>query len=237
MTTLRRGIVARRLVAVLACLAAASVVWPPRAGALPILEREDAIELANLLAEAAEEQDICYGWEVDVVDDDGRLSGLDMGSSNGPNVDARQGECTRYVVFIADIQYASEMSERSDRASFGIDSNVSGAPTETDLRNLGISGERLLSNNDDLVVIEAVSALPMLVAEKGIAPPVPLEANVDALPAADRPTNTPGSDWLRNYGAALAIGVVLIVAGVSWAVIAIFRPRLYADAQEALSDE
>ena len=63
-----------RAVAAAAALALAMLVVPVApAGAAPILDDGDATELANALAEATEEQGVCYGWEVVVQDDDGSL--------------------------------------------------------------------------------------------------------------------------------------------------------------------
>jgi hypothetical protein len=187
------------------------------AGALPILETADATELAQALAEATEDQDVCYGWKVTVYDYGGGADGIDQGSSLGVGQTAIQTQCPRYVVFDAYITYTSSASEAEDSASFDVVSNIPGAPTAADLRGNGVSGGGLLGAHDDEVVANATLLLPALMAEKGLAEPISLEANTQPLPASDRATGTPGSDWLRKYGAAVAIAALMVLAGLGWA--------------------
>lgn len=188
------------------------------AAALPVLEEADAVELANSLAEATAEQDICYGWQVRVDDQGGGASGIDAGSNLGPTTPVDPAACDRYVVFDADIVYTSELSDREDAAAFTVLSNIAGAPGAAELREVGISTAALLGDDDDAEVGDAVLALPALVAAEGLAPFVPAEPNTGTIPAADGPTGSPGqSDWLRQNGAGVLGGGALIVAGLGWA--------------------
>ncbi len=187
------------------------------AGAVPILDAADATELAQALAEATEDQDVCYGWKVTVYDYGGGADGIDLGSSLGVGQPAVQAECPRYVVFEASITYTSASSEAEDSASFGVVSNIPGAPTVADLRDNGISGGGLLGANDDQVVANATLLLPALMSEKGLAEPIALEPNTQPLPASDRATGTPGSDWLRKYGSAVAVAALILLGGLGWA--------------------
>ena len=217
---MRRAVRRNRLAALaLAAAAAASAVLggAAPAGALPVLDPADATELAQALAEATEDQDVCYGWKVTVYDYGGGADGTDLGSSLGVGQPAIQAECPRYVVFQASITYTSSSSEAEDSASFDVVSNIPGAPTAADLRANGISGGGLLGANDDQVVANAALLLPALLAEKGLAEPISLEANTQPLPADDRATGTPGSDWLRKYGAALAVAALTLAGGLGWA--------------------
>lgn len=204
------------------------------AGALPVLEEADATELAQALAEATEDQDVCYGWDVTVYDYGGSGDGRDQGSSLGVGKAAEDpanaAECARWVVFEATLAYTSASSESEDSASFSVSSNVVGAPTSADLRDNGISEGALLGNNDDQTVANATLLLPALMAEKGLAAPISLEANTQALPAGDKATGTPGSDWLRKYGAAVAFAAVLLVGGLGWAAWIFFREHPFAPA-------
>jgi hypothetical protein len=79
-------------------------------------------------------------------------------------------------------------------------------------------------------VAEATLLLPALMAEKGLAEPIRLEANTQALPAGDKATGTPGSDWLRQYGAVLAVAVITLVGGLGWAAWVFFREHPFAPA-------
>lgn len=198
------------------------VAAPAPAGALPILDEGDAIELANKLAEATEEQGVCYGWSVDVRDDGGNLSGTDTGSSLGPGRSPYDPACSPYVVFRANLHYTSESSEASDSAGYSIDTNLPGFDARS-LDGLGISGNSLLGGNDDVVVANATALLPGLVAEQGLAPPIPIEETAGTtIPATDRPTNTPGSDLWRTHWAAYSFSGLLLLGGLAWLGVALF---------------
>lgn len=204
------------------------------AGALPVLAEADATELAQALADATEDQDVCYGWDVRVYDYGGSGDGSDQGSSLGvgkaANDAANAAECARWVIFEATIAYTSASSESEDSASFSVSSNVGGGPTSADLRDYGITEGGLLGDNDDQVIANATLLLPALMAEKGLAAPISLEANTQALPAGDKATGTPGSDWLRKYGAAVAFAALVSAGGLGWAAWIFFRERPFAPA-------
>jgi hypothetical protein len=222
------GAALRTRLAALAAAATAIMTFAAPAGALPILEAPDATELAQALAEATEDQDVCYGWKVTVYDYGGGADGIDQGSSLGVGQTAVQSQCPRYVVFEAYITYTSSASESEDSASFDVASNIPGAPTASDLRDNGISGGGLLGADDDQVVANAALLLPALMAEKGLAEPISLEANTQPLPASDRATGTPGSDWLRKYGAAVAVAALILLGGLGWAAWIVFKEHPFA---------
>lgn len=207
---------AGRVAALAAAGAAVVALGAAPAAAVPILEPADANELAQALADATEEQDVCYGWAVQVTDYGGSADGTDRGSSLGVGPTAIETQCERWVIFEAALTYTSELSESEDSARFGVRSNVPGAPTSSDLAEWGISSGGLLGANDDQVVANAALLLPALMADKGLAPPIALEANTEALPSGDRATGTPGSDWLRKYGAAAAIAALTLAGGLCW---------------------
>ena len=199
------------------------------AGALPILETADANELAQSLADATEDQDVCYGWKVTVYDYGGGADGVDEGSSLGVGQTAVEAaQCPKWVVFEARITYTSASSESEDFATFAVHTNVPGAPSQADLRGAGISEKGLLGNNDDQVVANATLLLPALMAERGLAEPISLEANTQPLPAGDKSTNTPGSDWMRKYGSAVGVAALTILGGLGWAAWILFRERPFA---------
>lgn len=206
----RRSQVTGALVAAVLVLAGAGP-----AHALPILDAVDAEELAQDLAEATAVHGICYGWDVTVDDAAGTYSGVDMGSSRGVGIPAQA--CDQWMVFEAFLTYTSESSETEDSATFGVTSNVMGAPAEQDLRVVGIDGDALLGAADDLAIINAARALPALAAERGLAPPLILERNTDAIPPIDRPTPGTGSDWTRNNGDFLLLSVLSMIGGLIWA--------------------
>ena len=224
------GRVLARVAAVAAAGASVLCLDVAPARALPVLESSDAAELAQALADATEDQDVCYGWKVEIADYGGANDGIDEGSSLGVGPTAITSQCARWVIFVADIVYTSSLSEAEDQASFSVQSNVPGAPTSSDLIENGIRQSGLLGDNDDQVVAEATLLLPALMAEKGLAEPIRLEPNTQALPAGDKATGTPGSDWLRQYGAVLAVAVIILVGGLGWAAWVFFREHPFAPA-------
>lgn len=189
-------------------------VAPLRAHAL--LDDADAIELANKLAEATEDQGVCYGWSVTINDED-RGFAFDQGSSLGPERRPDDPACTPSVVFVADLLYTSELSEAADSASIRVDSTLPGLSLSgDDFRDFGVTGAALLGDNDDVALVNAVAALPLLVAEAGLAPAVQPEQTTGTIPAADRPTGGGGSDRLRTYGSLYFLAITIILGGVGW---------------------
>ena len=228
-----------RLAIAAAMVALLTAVPAPPVGAVPILDEQDAVELANNLADAMEEQDVCYGWQVSVRDDDGPLSGLDQGSSLGPGQDPRDPACSPSVIFVADLRYTSQMSESADSASYRIDSTLPGF-SGRGLADLGIDEGALLGDDDDLAVFNATSLLPALVAEKGLAPPIIAEETTGTIPAADRPTGSPSSDRVRGWWPAFTITGLLILLGGLWMAAALFlrsSPDLAAQLTASFSED
>lgn len=203
-------------------------------GTRALLEEGDAIELANKLAEATEDQGVCYGWLVS-IDDQDRGFLADQGSSLGPTVSPNDPACTPSVVFVAQLLYTSELSDASDTASIRVDSTLPGLDlTGDDFAPFGVNGRALLGEKDDVALVNAVSALPLLVAEAGLAPAVQPEQTTGTIPAADRPTGGGMSDRMRTYGSLYFIGILLILGGIGWFVVARFL-RSYANASAAAS--
>jgi hypothetical protein len=201
------------IVRALVLAAALALATAVPAAARPLLDDEDAEELVQTLRDAAAAQDICYGWEVRVNDQGGASSGTDQGSSSGgAGIPLPSGECDRYAVFTADITYTSTFSESEDSVTAYVESNV--LPPEVD--RLGISPRDLLGDEDDEALIRAVTALPSVAAQTGVAPwvePEPLAATAEL---DDAVTTSGGSDWLRERWPALALSTVVALAGLVW---------------------
>ena len=66
-------------------------------------------------------------------------------------------------------------------------------------------------------------SLPRLAAEQAGLEPVVAEPNADALPGGARPTDSPGSDWLRENLVLLGLSVAAVLSGLV-ALGASFRP-------------
>lgn len=225
-----------RIAAAVATVVLSVVLNASPASAGVILDPEDAAELANKLAEATEEQDVCYGWSVSVRDDAGSGSGLEEGSHLGPDTSPYENACARSVFFVASIHYTSELSESPDEASFSVQSTLPGLDT-SDLSLLGVSERALLGDNDDLAIFNATSLLPLLVAEQGLAPAIPAEQTQGTIPAADEPTGRGGSDRVRTYGALYFFAGFLVFAGLAWLVTALVLRSVQARRPDfAISD-
>jgi hypothetical protein len=200
-------------VAVLTCCLVACPIGA--ATAEPILAPDDAAGLANALADAAEEQNICYGWQVTVNDHwDGRYNGVDAGSNVGVGITVTGlPACSRWVQFVAFITYTAESSEAEDDASFEVASNFTTIDAGK-LADFGVNEAALLGDDDDLAIYNATAALPLLVADAGLAPAMDVEpATATAPPSGDHVTGQPGSDYIRAFGPIVATVAVLLLAG------------------------
>ncbi len=208
---------AARLVLAAATVAFALGPAGPARAANPVFDPEDDAEIAASLAEATEVQDVCYGYALEVQDQDtGEWSGSYASSSAGEGVRASATPaCSDGVVeLVARITYTASYSEAEDSAAWDLASTVEGISI-TDVEDLGLSSGDLLSDEVSATTLQnAVLALPRLAAEQAGLPPVVLEPNPSPLPAGARPTGTPGSDWLRENGALLLVCVAAVVAGL-----------------------
>ncbi|MDX6676173.1 MAG: hypothetical protein QOE31_225 [Solirubrobacteraceae bacterium] len=198
----------RALVLGLALVALAAA--PASAG---VLSLEDATDLAQSLADAQEEQDVCYGWQI-ANNFDGTP---DVGSSTGgPGVAAQPSAsaCPRgMVVLRGSIDYSCNSCDASDSASVSIEAlGMADPPTVTDLENLGLKADALTGDDDDTTLVNMVNALPLLVADHGNAPYVEYE-QATTVPATDHATGKPGSDTLRDTWIYLVLCGALIVLG------------------------
>lgn len=200
----------------------------PAAAADVVFDPADAAELAAELAEATEAQDVCYGWTVRIDDAAGVETGVSTGSSFGAGVSLQAPParaCSTLVEFVARITYTSAASESSDAAAFEVISTPAG-PTTDDLAGLGLfdSGD-LVGDEVDAAVARAVTALPQLAAEAGIAPPLVAEPEPRAAPGAGTLSDDPGSDYLRRAGGLLALGAVLLIGGTAFGAHALMTAR------------
>lgn len=201
----------RRAAAVLGVTAVLLVPAAP-AAALPILDEADAQELVDDLAEAGEAQGVCYGWAVTVRDEQTRTVAEEVGSSTGGvGVPVDPGACARYAYLAGTITYTSASSEYEDSAQVGIESQPELAGVSS-----GIAPNDLLGEADDLALAQAVSRLPLLMIEAGLADPVPVEAATEPLPEGEAVSPASGSDGLRQSGPGLVLGAVVTLAGLAW---------------------
>lgn len=219
-----------RLVVVLAALLASAVLATP-ASAGPLLSDGDAAELAQSLAEATAEQDVCYGWRVDVSDSSGGPSGIDVGSGAGPGIgvtDAENAGCTRVVELFGSVRFTCESCEADDSSNATVVSTLPNGPRIGDLEALGLDGGDLKGDDGDVVLANMVGALPIVAASKGAAPELEADALTGPTGAAarDRATGSPRvPDWLRESWLALAVCLLAILGGVWWFVSVVLSDR------------
>jgi hypothetical protein len=196
-----------------------ALALPAGASAGPLLSDGDAAELANTLAEATEEQGICYGWSVYVSDQSGGPSGTEVGSNFGPGAPVGTGSCPKgAVVLDGAVTFTCGSCESEDSSDFTVTGTLRGGPTKNDLEDLGFSGGQLKNDNGDAALASMVGALPLVVSSKGLAPALTADSSTEpAKPAADKPTNSPVMpDWLRESWLALAAFILVIGGGIVW---------------------
>lgn len=194
-----------------------------QAGPGVLLDAADRVELAQSLAEATEESEICFGY-VAQLDNAGAVS-QDVVSSAGPNVRAATGpSCPKGAVELqVRLEYSCSSCESSDEASWSVVSNVAGVPPSTIKRRLedltGLGGGDLLGDKDDQALRNAAAALPLAVDGAVVEPAAPSADS--AAPNGDRLTGSPGSDWLRENWLRVGIGVVLLLIALPFLLVGI----------------
>ncbi|MGH3906673.1 MAG: hypothetical protein ACRDTE_21220 [Pseudonocardiaceae bacterium] len=219
-----------------AALAAGVLGWAVLAGAAagagaqtdPVFDPEDARDLAALLAEATDAQDVCYGWTVQVADVETRSQSQSTGSNFGPgrSLDIAGSTCRYVVEFTADIVYARASSDFDDSVSWSVTSRPPGGPGKDDLDRLGLFDQGDLAGEDpDVAVSRAVAALPQLAADAGIAAPLTAVPAPSAPPDVGSLADSPGSDYLRRTGGLLAFGGVLLAGGLAFGAFALYSSR------------
>lgn len=184
---------------------------PATASADVIFDPADADDLAATLAEATADQGVCYGWDVQVSDP---ISGQveSVGSDKGANVPVDTSSCAKYVRLDVSITWTSESSEAEDSAAWDV-SSTSGGPTKSDMEGLELDWDGLTGEDPDVVIGNAVAALPLLAADKGMGKAIEAAPATGAAPADASLTDSPGSDFWRNSGTGLLWGFGLLLAG------------------------
>lgn len=214
-----------RIAPVLLVAAGLLLVAPATASADVIFDPADADDLAAILAEAYTDQNVCYGWQVSVSDPIAGLS-ESVGSNFGAGKPVSSGSCQATVEFTADITYTSESSEAEDSSSYGVTSTPSGV-TRAGLDDLGIDFGGLTGEDPDVAIGQAVTALPLLAADAGIANPIEAAPATGEAPADAQLTDNPGSDWWRNQGGMVMWAAIVMAAGgvFAWWVLRTDRRR------------
>lgn len=173
-------------------------------------ERSDTVPI---LQRAAQSQGICYGWRLQ----DG-TNVVSVGSNLGEAVAVRDNpSCPRWVEVVATVNYPPQSSEREDSAQIQV---VSVGDTDTadlnyvrdGLDRFGLT-EKVFIDDPGWAVCRAAVSLPLLVAERGLAGPVPVDTAAPA--AAPSPLPGAGSDFWRDRWSGLLAAAGLLLLGVA----------------------
>lgn len=195
-----------RLVGIAVVLVGSLVLAAPAFAALQIVDPADSAELREIMAEATQEQGVCYAWSLNLDDQYTGQGGLqDSGTTATP------GGCAKGSVSLTGtVTYSCSTCEGGDFAQVSLQgSGVSIVASSDDyLDMLGLGEDDLLADEgDDVAWLNMVGALPLMVSENNPSVPAP-EFDDTIYPADDAsPTNTPSAlgDWFRTYGWTVAI--------------------------------
>ncbi|MBC7374345.1 MAG: hypothetical protein H7323_10195 [Frankiales bacterium] len=208
----------RRTAATAALALALALPAGPAYAENPVLDAAGDADLVSSLAQARDVQNVCYGYRLDVADQDtGQFSGTYVTSSSGVGVPPDPASCPRGIVeVLASVTYTSSYSEAEDSASWQLSSTIGGGLTIADVEAVtGASANDLLDDaTSETALLNAVLSLPGLASERAGLPPVVLEQNTEPLPAGARATDTPSSDWLRQNATLLTLCVLAIGFGL-----------------------
>jgi hypothetical protein len=193
-------------------------VTADQAGPGILLDAEDRVELAQTLAEATEDTDVCFGYQLS-LSGSGAADRDEVLSNDGPDkLPGGAGGCTKgSVVVNVSLNYTSSSSESEDSAGWSVVSDVPGLTgTEATKRLEGLTGVSdgdLLGDKDDQALRNLTAALPLVLdgaepAEESTVAPT------GAAPNDDRLTGSPGSDWIRAHGVGIAIAVGLLLVAL-----------------------
>ncbi|RKR89115.1 hypothetical protein BDK92_3452 [Micromonospora pisi] len=200
-----------------------AATWPGGDGgggtAVPPPEAAERADTVVLLEDAYRAQGVCYGWHLQ----GGLVPRVSVGSNLGDGVDVESDptRCRRWVKVVADVTYTSESSESNDYASFWVTSSgdFPGIDYDTGLTRLGLSPDAFI-DDPGWAVCRAAVFLPLLVAEAGAAPAVPVRAEPSAAPT-PMSLPDPGDDFWRDrwgylVGAGGLFGITVVLLTVGW---------------------
>ncbi|QDY11373.1 hypothetical protein FJK98_00755 [Micromonospora sp. HM134] len=182
--------------------------------AVPAPAADERADTVPLLAQAATSQGICYGWRLEKSYDSTVSVGSNLGDGVAVSEDAR---CPRWVEARARITYTAESSESSDSAYVTVVGSPDLAPADLASVQAGLTRfgleEDVFVDDPGWAICRAAVALPLLVAEAGVASPAPTPTADPGATAAPLPDA--GSDfWRDRWGSLLAAAGLLLVAAL-----------------------
>ncbi|WP_405114880.1 hypothetical protein OG559_11035 [Micromonospora sp. NBC_01405] len=197
---------------------------------VPAPAADERADTVPILAQAATSQGICYGWRLESY----YGSVVSVGSNLGDGVAVVDNPaCPRWVEVTAEVRYTSESSESSDSASLYVKGSTDMARADlyavkNGLQRFGLDDGAFV-DDPGWAVCRAAVALPLLMAEAGMAEPAATPAAVPG--AAVAPLPDVGSDfWRDRWGWLLATAGLLLVAALLFTVGFVRRSRQRAQA-------
>ncbi|MFI0791878.1 hypothetical protein ACH4OY_04120 [Micromonospora rubida] len=192
---------------------------------VPAPAADERADTVPILVQAATSQGICYGWRLESY----YGSVVSVGSNLGDGVAVVDNPaCPRWVEVTAEVQYTSESSESSDSAivdvtgSTDIDRSDLYA-VENGLKRFGLDDDAFV-DDPGWAVCRAAVALPLLIAEAGVAEPAATPAAAPGSPVSPLPAA--GSDfWRDRWGWLLATAGLLLVTALLFTVGFVQRSR------------
>jgi hypothetical protein len=175
-----------------------------------VLTQAEAQALSDRLRAAYEAQQICYGW---------RINDAETGSNFGPGSPVSDHpDCPKYVEFVIDYSYDSVEEEFTSVTAYDIQSAGGVTLDRSELTKAGVDNDDLL-DEPNVAVSNAVGLLPVLVAEKGQAP---------AVPVPEGQQNTNGNTVERTFDLQwlwLVLAIILLGGGLVWVIVGLVRGR------------
>ncbi|HEX5598274.1 MAG TPA: hypothetical protein VFX61_20000 [Micromonosporaceae bacterium] len=177
---------------------------------VPAPETTQSADTVEILRKAAEAQGVCYGWQ---LNDSSSVVSAGSNLGDGRSVTDDPTSCPRWVEVSANIVYTSAESEIDDYATFRVMgsadlTDVTSIALEGGLRRLGID-ESAFVEDPGWAVTRAAVLLPLLMAEQGEAPVVPV--STDSPAAEPSPLPAAGSDMWRDRSGYLLAGAAMLL--------------------------
>jgi hypothetical protein len=181
-----------------------------------VVPAPDAVDRAATVREldrAATAQGICYGWQ---LAGSGLPASVGSNLGDGVSVTSSPDACPRWIEVRARVEWTPASSEAEDSSSVEVvssDSLERGISAEA-LQRFGLDHRTFVDDPGD-AVLQAVTVLPLLAAENGLATAVPSAAPTGPVPtdAADL-ADSQRDFWRQRLWMVLASGIMLLVAGV-----------------------
>ncbi len=220
-----------RLRQLLQIVLVAVLVTIPATAHARMLDPQDAIDLAQTLADVGDDQDVCYQWNVTIRGG----SGDEVGSSQNPDGPITDpAACTGGIAtFTASLTYTCSSCEAEDSIGsrrLELTGDLAGAFTMRDVDRVSkAGGSALLGNSDDLALRNTMMAIGQLVNDSGRVPRAAFEPSTSGAGTSDGPDRIRRSDWVRINTPTILTAIALV--GIAAFLVGYALRRLRADTE------